>query len=156
MKNSLARTSTAIAVPANPGFDFTGFQVFTSVPDHPECGIVALNGMVVIYDTRPRFQEGVIEGAFYVRETQRPQSRLMWETWLNLEWNDRTPRSGPRGPLSIRREVVQAIRWPYPDDWALRLSTGHVDGPFVDWAFDIDLIGKVVGIYLPAASAKEC
>jgi len=156
MENALVRAGTAVAQPAEPGFDFSSFRVFTSIPDHRDYGIVALRGMVVVYDERPLHQEGVIAGAFYVRESQRPRGGMMWESWLRLECDDRQRRVGPAGPLAIRREVVQAINWPYEDDWAVRLPSGHVDGPYHDWAFGTDFIGKVAGIYLPTTSKEGC
>lgn len=155
MNNALVRADAVLARPADTEFDFSGFQVFTTVPDHRDYGIVALRGMVIVYDERPLHQEGIIEGAFYVRESQRPRSGMSWELWLQHERNDQQRRVGPAGPLAIRREVVQAIHWPSDDEWAVRLPSGHVDGPYYDWAFGTDFIGKVAGIYLPAASTGE-
>ena len=81
---------------------------------------------------------------------------MTWDSWLRLERDDERRRAGPAGPLAIQREVVQAIRWPSDDRWSVRLSSGHVDGPYHDWAFGADFIGKVAGIYLSATSSKEC
>jgi len=135
--------------PPTTDFDLHGLRIFTSVPDHRDYGIVALHGMVVIYDERPICMEGVLEGAFYVRESQYPVSGMPWDSWLRAEWDDRTPRIQPRSRLKIRREVVQAMRWPYADNWSVRLSSGYVDGPYHDWAFGHDFLGKVVGLYQP-------
>jgi len=154
MQNALVRADAAL-IQSNE-FDFSHFQIFTSVPDHRDYGIVALRGMVVIYDERPLHQEGIIAGAFYVRENQRPRSGMMWECWLRHENEDQRRRCGPAGPLAIQREVVQAIRWAYGDDWAIRLPSGFVDGPYSDWAFGTDFIGKVAGIYLPTSTSGEC
>jgi hypothetical protein len=135
-------------------FEFTGLRVFTSVPADRDYGIVALRGMVVIYDERPLHTEGILEGAFYVRESQRPASNI-WDDWLRREWEDRDRRAGPYVPLVTRREVVQAVRFPRSDkttnNWAVRLSRGFIDGPYYDWWFGRDFVGKVVGIYRPAS-----
>ena len=154
MQNAIVRADAAITQPND--FDFSSFRIFSSVPDHRDYGIVALRGMVIIYDERPLRQEGIIAGAFYVRESQRPRSSMMWESWLRSENEDQRRRGGPVGPLEIQREVVQAIHWPHNTDWAVRLPSGFVDGPYCDWAFRADFIGKVAGIYLPATSAGEC
>lgn len=145
----------ACAPRGDEGFDFSGLRRFTAVPDHRDFGIVALRGMVIVYDETPLSCEGIIEGAFYVRESQRPRSLMSWETWLKRERDDLDRRVGPVSPLQIRREVVQAVRWPRGGHWALRLASGFTDGPYYDHAFGLDLIGKVAGIYLPDTSARE-
>jgi hypothetical protein len=146
------RPGSAITPPA-AGFELSGLSIFTAIPEHRH-GIVAMRGMVVVYATDLIGREGIIEGAFYVRESQRPPSCLPWATWLREAVADEAQRRvvGPLSPLTIRREVVQTIRWPRHDDWAVRLESGWVDGPYHDWAFGHDLIGKVVGIYHPGAA----
>ncbi len=149
--NALVRIkpTTAVALPEAPAFDTSGFAIFTSIPRHRH-GIVPMLGMVVVYATDLIGREGILEGALYVREGQRPYCGS-WEHWLRLEVEAERERRlcGPQGLLRITREVVQAIRWPYDDAWSLRLASGHVDGPYKEWAFGLDLIGKVVGIYRP-------
>jgi hypothetical protein len=156
MTYALVRTDAPLTKPVEAGFNFSGFRVFTTVPDHRDYGIAALRGMVVVYDERPLHQEGVIAGNFYVRESQRPRSGMAWDSWLQRERDDQRRRASPASPLAVQREVVQAIRWRDDRHWAVRMSSGFVDGPYADWAFGIDLIGKVVGIYLPATSKGEC
>lgn len=156
MNNALVRADVALTHTVEAEFDFSSFRVFTSVPNHRDYGIAALRGMVVVYDESSLHREGVIAGAFYVRQSQRPRSGMTWESWLQREYDDRRPRCGPAGPLAIRHEVVQAIRWPGDDDWAVRLSSGHVDGPYYNWSFGTDFVGKVVGVYLPAGAKEEC
>lgn len=153
-RKSLVPAVMAGAEDSEAAFDLTNLRIFTSVPDHPDFGIVALRGMVVVYDERPLQQEGVVEGAFYVREGQRPRSGLTWQTWLNLE-SARRNDVGPAAPLAIRREVVKAIHWPHAERWSVRLASGHVDGPYDDATFGSDFIGKVVGIYLPTTAERE-
>ena len=134
-------------------FDFSGLRIYAHVPDHRDFGIVALKGIVAVYDVKPLHSEGIVEGAFYVRESQRPACARDWQDWLRDEWNDRDRRAGPNAPLTVTREVVRAVRWSRSDrdtdNWAARLASGFTDGPYYDWWFGRDFIGKVVGIYQP-------
>lgn len=132
-------------------FDLHSLRIFTSIPDHRDIGIVALHGMVVIYDEKPIQLEGIVDGSFYVRESQHPAAAMDWERWLLAEWKcEYRARNGqPSSLLKTRREVVKAMRWPYADNWSVRLSSGHIDGPYHGWAFGRDLVGKVVGLYRP-------
>lgn len=133
-------------------FDLHDLRVFDRIPEDSDYGIVAFRGLVAIYDIKPLRSEGIVEGAFYVRERQYPRACLPWEAWLRLEWEDRDRRSSPYSPLAITREVVRSIRWPRPretNSWAVRLASGFIDGPYYDWCFGRDFVGKVVGIYRP-------
>lgn len=149
---ALRPSATQIGDPSND-FDLNDLRIFDSVPDHRDYGIVALQGLVVIYNISPIRREGIIDGAFYVRESQRPASCRSWQDWLRDEWDDRDRKVGPNSPLTITREVVQAVRWPRrgkeADNWAVRLASGFTDGPYYDWWFGRDFVGKVVGIYRP-------
>ena len=131
-------------------------RVFESIPplDHD---VVVLGGIVAVFDTQLPHIEGIVEGAYYVRESQHPVANMSWEQWLRLERDDPDShrRAQPRSPLKVTREVVQAIRWPHADNWALRLASGGVDGPYHEWAFGTDLIGKVVGIFRPLTTPRE-
>jgi hypothetical protein len=153
---SLAPLGALTAHAADAGFDLSRMRIFTSVPEGSYIGIATLRGMVVIYDERPLHEEGVVAGAYYVRERQQPRSCRTWVSWLSDEWENRGSQAGPASPLTIRREAVKAIRWPNEEDWSVRLPGGHVDGPYHDWAFGRDFVGKIVGVYLPTRSAKEC
>lgn len=133
-------------------FDLHDLRIFTSIPDHRDYGIVAMHGMVVVYDVRPICTEGIVDGAFYVRENQSPAAARPWSDWVRDEWKDcDRGRAGPTSPLITRREVVRAVRWPRggADSWALRLTSGFTDGPYYDWWFGRDFVGKVVGVYRP-------
>jgi len=134
----------------DPAFTLADMAIFTAIPAHDH-EVAALNGMVVVFNAVSIHREGILEDAFYVRESQQPAACMSWESWLKLEASERDlSRMGcPRSPLRIRREVVQAIRWPYANNWSVRLASGHIDGPYHDWAFGRDLIGKVVGLFLP-------
>lgn len=145
-------------LPANSNdadeFDFSGIRIFAHVPDHRDLGIVALKGIVAVYDIKPLYSEGIVEGAFYVRESQSPAGCRPWQDWLADEWEERgRRRAGPTSPLITRREVVRAVRYrrsDQEDNWAARLSSGFTDGPYYDWWFGRDFVGKVVGIYRPS------
>lgn len=158
----MASTALAIAKPSalvaeSPGFDFADMRIFTSVPAHDFYDVVALRGAVVVMDRSLIGREGILEGALYVRESQRPHACMQWGHWLRVELDQGEVhrRAGPVGPLKTRREVVQATRWLRDDgrpkdNWAVRLASGFVDGPYYDWSFGHDFIGKVVGIYRPS------
>ncbi|MGN6377151.1 MAG: hypothetical protein ACTHMG_16570 [Sphingomonas sp.] len=155
MERAIAlRASPLPPMPLDDGFNPREFRVFTSIPEHRDFGIVALKGLVIIYDEALLHTEGVIENAFYVRERQRPVSGI-WDDWLRREWDDRDRRHSPNVPLKVSREVAQAVRWPRSDHWALRLPSGFTDGPYHDWSFGRDLIGKVVGIYRPDCASSH-
>jgi hypothetical protein len=148
----------ALAHVPSTGADFNlrDLHIFTSVPDHRDFDVVSLRGLVAVYDREIRYREEIQEGAFYVREGQYAPGGGLMEGWHRRELQDQRGRAQPFAQLKTRREVVQAIRWPDRDSWALRLVSGHVDGPYHEWAFGSDLIGKVVGIYLPGSSKGEC
>lgn len=129
-------------------FDFSDLRIFTSIPRYHH-DVAVMRGSVVVYDTECIGRESVQIGKLYIRENQRPYSMMSWEGWLQREWQERHRRAGPSVRLRTCREVVQAINWPHEGDLALRMATGGVDGPYHDWAFGTDLIGKVVGLYLP-------
>ena len=131
-------------------FDVGDFQVFREIPEDRDVGIVSLRGAVLVYDAGPLHREGILDGAYYVREHQRPTASMQWKQWLELEYGDAVKGShGPTGLLRTTREVVQARRMPVGDRWGLRLASGITDGPYHDWAFGRDLVGKVVGMYRP-------
>ena len=149
---ALARADHPLAPPTEElTFAFSDLRVFTSIPAHHH-DIIAFRGAVLVFCTDFRCcHETVEEGALYVRESQRPAANMLWESWLRLECEEafRYRNHCPRSPLKIVREVVQAVRWPRRDAWALRLASGFVDGPYKDWAFGTDLVGKIVGVYRP-------
>lgn len=133
-------------------FEIHDLSIFERIPSGRDFGIVALHGKVVVYDSRPLSVEGVVEGAFYVRERQAPAGCRPWRDWVQDEFADACRRAGPGSPLITSREVVQAVRWPRDkgeNSWAVRLSSGFTDGPYYDWWFGRDFVGKVVGIYRP-------
>jgi hypothetical protein len=146
------RTTLAPAAPEAASFDIACLQIFSEIPAFHH-DVVALSGMVAVYDYECLGREGIEEGGFYVRESQHTPAAMSWDRWLTAELQDRTPRCQPRSPLKVRREVVRAFRCPQTGNWALQLASGFIDGPYHDWSFGTDLIGKVVGIYLPGKEA---
>ena len=146
MGTALATTPKLERPPSTVEFDLPRMQIFTHVPEHRDSGIVVLEGMVFVFDRHLVRVEGFLEGSFYVREHQRPVAGMSWETHDRL---NREHGRQMRSRIDVDREVVQAIRWPSAKEWALRLASGFVDGPYYDWGFGHDLIGKVVGIYRP-------
>ena len=90
------RASVPQTIDPTDDFNLQDLRIFSSIPDHRDWGIVAMKGIVVVYDRTPLYQEGVVEGAFYVRESQSPAGCRPWQDWLADEWEDRgRRRAGP-------------------------------------------------------------
>ena len=134
------------------GFDFSHLRSFRGIPSNDDFDVVAMHGIVVVVDRLALRIGGIRTGRLYVRENQRPAAGLEWERWLSSEWEYRD-RCQPFNRLRTRREVVQAIEHPRGGK-ALRLASGFVDGPYHEWAYGADLIGEVVGVYLPGAAGS--
>jgi hypothetical protein len=117
-----------------PGFDFSDLRVFTSIPPY-HYDVVAMRGLVAVYDRECLGREGIQMGKLYVRENQLPPSMMQWEEWLKREWADREGRHKPFSRLTVRREVVLAFTHPRHGGPCLRLDSGFVDGPYHEWAF---------------------
>ena len=143
---------TALAM-VPPTFDPQQLRAFSEIPpyDHE---VIAFRGMVLTYATDAISRDGgLIEGAFYVLENQNPVSGMSWATHDRLN-REHTERGEPRTRIKVKRWVVQALRWPtMSDHWRLVTPEGFSDGPYPDWSVTWDLIGKVVGVYRPAAAA---
>jgi hypothetical protein len=148
--NQLTKIDRAAFEPQPESLDFAHLRIFNSVPPHGY-DVALLHGMVVVHDREIIDREGVRTGQFYVRETQHAPCALNWSRWLEMEMEARDRRASPNSPLKTRREVVQAIEHPANGEPAFRLASGTIDGPFHEWSYGWDLIGKVVGVYLPRA-----
>lgn len=139
--------------PAPEGFNLAGLRAFASVPEH--CGVTTLRGAVVVYDPDHIHREGVIEGAFYVIESQRPPSSMDYARWLEEERHGASRRAQPLSPLTTSRRIVQMVRLAErPDWWWHRLPSGFHDGPLEDWSIGFNVVGKVVGLYAPDLGKK--
>lgn len=140
----------ASAQPATPAL-----AIFPTIP--PRYGVIAVDyaspmlraGEVAVYDELWA-DEQLVEGAIYVTEYQRPTANMSWEMWASLS---------PRSRLDVRRSLIIARRWGKdPSKWMAHplAPTGNgmalcSDGPFEDFQLAGQIIGKVVGIYNPAA-----
>lgn len=145
----ITATHREIAALSCEGFNFAELSIFTAIPNHRDVDVVGMNGMVIVFDKRLHLLSDLQEGALYVREFQRPPSNMAWRNWLNLELEHegQEGRHSPFSSLNIVREVVQAVT--YMGGPAMRLASGFIDGPYKEWSYGSDLIGKVVGIYRP-------
>lgn len=157
MSSSLAVFEGRVSVPAlieaeAASFDFSDLRIFTEIPRQNH-DVVAMHGLVIVFDRLALQHEGVQTGKLYVREGQRPHSAQSWEAWLAAEQEHSERRAQPWNPLRTSREVVQAIEHPAGGP-AFRLASRFIDGPYKDYAYGIDLIGKVVGIYHPGGIAE--
>lgn len=112
---------------------------FDSIP--PPFDVVPLGGMVAVYD--PRWFD-IVEGRFYVVESQHPPGGMGWETY-----DDHVRRyEGPRTLLKTTRRVIRAARREHTGDaWWFIHERGSADGPIKDWAAGHNIVGEVVGIY---------
>lgn len=131
-------------------FSFDDMRVFTSIPEHHH-DVVALGGIVAVYETDTLCREPIRDGAFYVVESQYPVGGMSWQSWLDLETAHGSPRAQPHTPLKTRRRVIKAV-W-RKDRWWHALPSGFHDGPFDEWAVAFSFVGKVAGVYQPSFSA---
>lgn len=144
-------------------------QIFGSIPPRFGVQAVELNsvmfraGDVAVYDemwAAERQAHGPVDslletGAIYVTESQRPVASMSWEMW----WDGRKGYCPSR--LEVRRSVVRVGRCPWKgceDRWMIHpLATQQrgvflcSDGPYDEFQLVNQIIGKVVGIYCPAA-----
>lgn len=143
---------------AHPDVDAGALRIFSAIP--PRYGVLAVDGdsplfkagEVAVYDELWT-HEGLIDGGIYVAEWQRPTSGMDWNQWFNLP--------GLRSHLHIDRALVRLARHRRcADRWMLhpvvsRAGVSFVgsDGPFEDFHVAKYIIGRVVGIYNPAALA---
>lgn len=138
------------------GFDFSDFRTFTEIPRHNH-DVVAMHGLVIVFDKLAPHHEGFVEGKLYVRENQHAPASGAFEDWLRRELHDgdASYRAQPYAPLVTRREVVQYIRHPHTGGPSFRLDSRYIDGPFKEHCFGFNVIGKVVGIHAPAWEAAQ-
>jgi hypothetical protein len=151
MGAALALSTQLPAAPPRSDFDLQDLRLFDRIPEFHH-DIVALDGMVVVYDTYILGCEGVQDGSFYVIEHQYPVAGMRWESWLQFEWDDehRKRRAQPRSPLKTSREVIRAVRCPSGEDrWWFKLASGFSDGPIHGWSVGHNFVGKVVGLFHP-------
>ena len=144
-------------------------KIFASVP--PRFGVQAVEqnsvlfraGDVAVYDemwAAERQAHGPVDslleaGAIYVTESQRPVASMSWEAW----WDGR--KGYCPSLLEVRRSVVRVGRcnWKGVEDrWMIHPLANQQrgvflcsDGPFDEIQLVNKIIGKVVGIYCPAA-----
>lgn len=142
----LALSSPAVTQPEKSGFDFSKMRAFREIPAGRDIDVVSMHGLVFVFDRMLVGVENWEVGALYVRESQRPPSALSWADWIRFE----TCHTSYRSNLKTRREVVQYVQ--RNNGPALRMASGGVDGPYRADAFGLDLIGKVIGIYLPGGA----
>lgn len=145
-QQSLALPSRAVAQPSS--FDFSKIRAFREIPAGRDIDVVSMHGLVFVFDRAPICIEDWQVGALYVRESQSPPSALSWADWIRFETCHGS--TSYRSNLKTRREVVQYVQ--RHNGPALRMASGGVDGPYRIDAFGLDLIGKVIGIYLPGGA----
>jgi hypothetical protein len=144
-------------------------RIFTAVP--PRFGVHPVDtnsvlfraGDVAVFDelwASERQANGPVDclledGAIYVTESQRPPAGMTWEMW----WAHREGYCPSR--LEVRRSIVRVARSQWSgcqDKWMihpLANRSGGIfhcsDGPYDAFQLTNQIVGKVVGIYCPAA-----
>jgi hypothetical protein len=108
-------------------------------------------GEVAVYDELALSEDGLVEGAIYVTESQSPMAGMPWDMWWNTE--------GQRSRLAVTRSIVVAKRHK-GETWATHPLRSRQRGCFImsDWPLPEHyllgkIVGRVVGIYNPAALA---
>ena len=142
--NALAvANSTPITVADEFEAGAATLRSFDRVP--PPFDVVPLGGMVAVFD--PRWSN-IVEGRFYVIESQRPVGGMSWETYD--QFNRAHGPGEPRVRIATTRRVIRAVRKERTgDDWWFIQENGFADGPIMDWAAGHNIVGEVVGIYRP-------
>jgi hypothetical protein len=145
----------AVAQIAAPSAAAAAMQIFSVIP--PRHGVLPVE-----YDS-PLFRAGEVavfdemwthhsleEDGIYVVEYQRPPACMPWEDWI---------KPGLRGLLQITRSMVRVARhhktpglWmTHPLARSMRGMMLCSDGPMDEFVLTNQIVGKVVGIYNPAA-----
>jgi len=137
-------------------------RIFTKAPIDRDRGVVVVEhdglllkaGDVAVYDRMPlQTGEGLVDGGLYAIEYQSPVAGMTWERW----WGDGTHH---RSRIHISRSVVFLRRHSRLEEhWTIhpiakRDTYGFwlmSDGPIPEWMIYDKLLGRIVGIYNPAA-----
>jgi hypothetical protein len=157
------QTSMSLAAEAitdrysDPTYEGASLQILARVP--PRHGAVAAEhdsalirkGEVAIYDEGAVEQEGLVDGAVYAIEYQHARGHLPKDMWADST-NFR---------MRTRRQIVIVRRHSkLPDRWMVHpvrdSQPGYfivADGPYDPTHLADKLVGRVVGIYNPAAFA---
>lgn len=159
-----AQTSMSIAAEAisdrysDPTYEGVTLRIFARVP--PQHGVVAAEhdsaliriGEVAIYDEAAVEQEGLIDGAVYAIEYQHARGHLPKDMWADSENFRMTAR---RQIVIVRRHSKLANRWMvHPVREHQRGYFLVTDGPYEPAHLADKLVGRVVGLYNPAALAQ--
>ena len=137
--------STIMGQPStqNEVFAISGLRLFNSIPEDHD--VVPLKGRVMVFDPNALHREEIVDGGLYVVENQHPVGGMSWETYDRFNQT-----SEPRVRIKTSRRVVRTVRREnVPNQWWQVLPSGYHDGPFPDWSVTLNMVGKVVGIYIP-------
>jgi hypothetical protein len=153
----MERAAAAIVDRYADQYNGPALRIFDSVPVRH--GVIAANydatilrkGEVAVYDELAVDSEGLIEGQVYVVEYQTPAHSMPWHVFT----------ASPGARMKITRSIVVLKRHEnHGDQWwlhPLRVAQAGVfvmsDGPFDSYHLTPKVIGRVVGIYNPAALA---
>lgn len=154
---SMARAAAAIVDRYADAYDGPALRIFDRVPSRHGAiaaeydATILRKGEVAIYDELAVNSEGLIEGQIYVVEYQSPAHGMPWHMFA----------ASPGSRMNVSRSIV-VIRhnektgdrwWLHPLRAAQPGMFVMCDGPIDSYHLTPKIIGRVVGIYNPAAIA---
>jgi hypothetical protein len=138
-------------------------RIFTKAPFARDMGVVVVEhdglllkaGEVAVYDRCVLQSEegGLVDGGLYAIEYQSPIAGMDWKAWWGDGTHTRSRLQINRGVIILRRHHRIEGSWTlHPiasrDTFGCYLMS---DGPIPEWLLYDKLLGRIVGIYNPAA-----
>lgn len=138
-------------------------EIFTAIPAYHYIGIVAVEqngamlkaGEVAVYDTSTPSTEGWVDGALYAVEHQQPRAGMTWGMW----WEYGKKYGGRSAIVTSRSVKLLKRHTKLADHWVLHPIAARdphgvymmSDGPIPEWLLGERMLGRIIGIYNPAA-----
>jgi hypothetical protein len=145
---ALQRIETGAVLPP-PSPETVRLLAFDTIP--PKHGVVSMCGSVMVYDEAAAGRFGLEDGALYVIEYQRPPGGMLPETYHRQSLDHLTGRRAAIH-LQTSREVVKVSCWSRDEEtWRYTRADGFTEWPMYEWGLASMIVGRVVGIYSPAA-----
>jgi hypothetical protein len=112
------------------------------------------SGEVVVYDELALNHEGLVENGIYVVQYQHPAACMPWDMWWSAPGVTRS-RLNISNSIVIARPCRRVADhwWTHPLQAKQRGFFLMSDGPQPEWYLADKIVGRVVGIYNPAAIA---
>lgn len=141
----------AIVPPPHP--ETVRLRAFDMIP--PNHGVVSMCGSVMVYDETAAGRIGLEDGALYVIEHQRTPGGMLPETYHRQSLDH---LAGRRMAIHLEtsRQVVKVGRSHHdPECWQYTRADGFTESPLYEWGLASMIVGRVVGIYAPAAREAQ-